>query len=97
MFAGELNKGKRFSLKTIEAMRQAALNKDKVVFSKQAILNMKKNSKALIIKELSGIVYGRYSSITEAALALNCSSKTIQRCLKSDSKLLKRRWRVSHD
>lgn len=78
-------------------MKQAALNKNKVIFTKQTLLNMKKNSKAILVKELSGIIYGKYSSINEAALALNCSSKTIQRSLNSDSKKLKRRWIVNYD
>jgi group I intron endonuclease len=95
---GELNKGKTFSPETIEAMKQAALIRKNRNFSEEAILNLKKNSKAILVKELSsGIIYGRYPSIIEAALALNCSSKTIQRSLKSPSKQLKRRWIVYYD
>jgi group I intron endonuclease len=95
---GELNKGKTFSPETLEAMRQAALIRKNRDFSKEAILNLKKNSKAILVKVLSsGIIYGRYTSITAAALALNCSSKTIQRSLKSPSKQLKRRWIVCYD
>jgi group I intron endonuclease len=95
---GELNKGKTFSPETIEAMKQAALIRKNPIFSEEAILNLKKTSKAILVKELSsGIIYGRYPSMTEAALALNCSSKTIQRSLKSPSKQLKRRWIVYYD
>lgn len=96
-----LNKGQTFSPETIEAMKQAALHRKNPLFSEESLLNLslayKKNSKAIVVRELSsGIIYGRYPSITDAALALNCSSKTIQRSLKSPSKQLKRRLVVSY-
>ena len=91
----ELNKGKTFSPETIEILKQPVLKEENKNFSQE----LKSNShKATLIKELSsGIIYGRYANITEAALALNCSSKTIQRSLKSPSKQLKRRWIVNYD
>ena len=52
---------------------------------------MKNNSKSIIVKELNNTVYGEFNSIVETAKALNCSTKTIQRTLKSSSKLLKGR------
>lgn len=93
----ELNKGKTFCPKTIKAIKQASVNRKKVAFTDEAILNMKKNSKAILVRELSGIIYGRYPSIANTALSLNCSSKTIYRSLKSRSKLLKKRWIVNYD
>lgn len=88
---GYLNKGKTFSAGTIQAMRDSALNRGKVNYSEQGNLNMKKNSKSIVVKELNNTVFGEFNSIVEAAEALNCSTKTIQRTLKSPSKLLKGR------
>jgi predicted transcriptional regulator YheO len=72
-------------------MRHSALNREKFQYSDETLLNMKKNSKPIIVKELNGIVYGEYNSIIETAEALNCSAKTVYRTLKSSSKLLKKR------
>lgn len=57
---------------------------------------MKKRSKAIIVKELNNTIYGEFNSIVETAEALNCSIKTIQRTLKTPSKLLKGRWIVDY-
>jgi NUMOD1 domain len=84
-----LNKGKKFSEEIIQ--KQSALTKNEVVYSKIALANMKKKSKALVIYNLNYTVYGEYPSIIEAARSLNCNEKTIRRALKTESKLLKRR------
>lgn len=93
-----LNKSKYFSSETIENMRQSALNPSIVNYTEQGILigRVKKNSKAVIVKELNNIIYGEFNSITDTAKALNCSTKTIQRTLKSPSKILKGRWILSY-
>jgi group I intron endonuclease len=88
---GDLNRGKSLSPETIEAIRKSALTREKPNYTEQGILNMKKNSKSIIVKELNNTVYGEFNSIVETAEALNCSTKTIQRTLKSPSKLLKGR------
>lgn len=88
---GSLNKGKSFSPETIEAMRESAFNRKKLDYTEEGIFNMKKKSKSVIVKELNNTVYGEFNSIVETAEALNCSTKTIQRTLKSPSKLLKGR------
>jgi len=93
---GSLNRGKTLSSETIETMRQSALNRKPLDYTEQGVLNMKKNSKPIIVKELNNTVYGEFNSIVEAAEALNCSTKTIQRTLKSPSKRLKRRWIVDY-
>ncbi|RYE15303.1 MAG: hypothetical protein EOP34_03725, partial [Rickettsiales bacterium] len=49
MFIGNLNKNKKFSDTIIERMKQSALNRNKIEFSKQALDNMKKASKAIIL------------------------------------------------
>lgn len=88
---GSLNKGKNLSPETIENMRESALKRDNINYTEQSILNMKKNSKAIIVKELNNIIYGEFNSIVDTAKALNCSTKTIQRTLKSPSQILKGR------
>lgn len=87
---GNLNKGKTLSKDTIE---QAALTRKK---PEQAILNMKKKSKPIIIYNLNFTVFGKYSSILEAATSIKCNEKTIRRALKTEKKILKRRWIVNY-
>ena len=62
-----------------------------MLYSEEALENMRKASKALLIKNLDGTVYGHFSSITEAAENLKCSPKTIFRSLRTEKKLLKRK------
>ena len=93
---GNLNKGKNLSTETIEKIRQKALSRDrtKIKLSEQAILNMKKKSKAIILYTLDYTVFGKYNSLTEAAKAINCGVKTIYRALRTEKKILKRRFIV---
>lgn len=93
---GALNRGRSLSPDTIEAIRKSALDIKERTYSEEAILNMKKNSKPIIVKELNGAVYGEFPSIIKAAESLNCSYKTIHRALNSSSKLLKGRWIVNY-
>jgi len=88
---GNFNKGKFLSEETKEKIRQKALNRIQLNYSEEALLNMKKKSKPIILYNLDYTVYGEYSSITEASKAINCSVKTINRALKTDKKFLKRR------
>jgi len=91
-----LNKGKKLSVETIEKIRQKALTKGKVSYSKKTLLNMKKKSKPVMLYNLNNTVFGEYLSITEAAKSINCSVKTINRALKTDKKILKRRFIVKY-
>ena len=93
---GSLNKGKIFSKETIEKMKEVALLRKPRTFSEEALANMKKSSKPIIVYNLDDTVYGEYPSIVEAASSLNCNQKTITRALKSNKKLLKRRWIVKY-
>lgn len=87
---GNLNKGKNLSKETIEKMKEKALTrKKKTSFSPEAILNMQKNSKPIIVYNLDYTVFGEYPSIVEAAKSLKCSDKTIRRALKTQKKILK--------
>ena len=93
---GNLNKGKNLSAETIDKIRQKALSRDrtKIKLSEQAILNMKKKSKEIILYNLDYTVFGKYNSLTEAAKAINCGVKTIYRTLRTEKKILKRRFIV---
>jgi group I intron endonuclease len=93
---GYLNRGKNFTIETIEKMRKKALTKEKPNYSEQAILNMKNKSKSIILYNLDNTVYGEFSSVVEAARTMGCSEKTIRRTLKTEKKLLKRRWIVTY-
>jgi hypothetical protein len=104
MLIGNLNKNKQFSSTTIERMIQSALNRNKVEFNKEALDNMKKASGAdrlrlspIILYNIENrTVFGEYSSITDAALSLNCNQKTIYRALKTEKKVLLRRLIVNY-
>jgi group I intron endonuclease len=88
---GELNRGKFLFNETIERMRQSSLKREKRVYSEEAIFNMRKKSKGLLVLNLDGTVYGKYFSIIEAAKSLQCNVKTISRILKTEKKILRRR------
>ncbi len=96
MAIGNLNKGKSLSPKTIELMREAALNRTKPIYSVEALNNMKKNSKAIFVYNMDYTVYGKFSSIVDAAKYLGCDQKTIRRTLQTPKKILKRRWIIKY-
>uniref|UniRef100_UPI0023F121F1 GIY-YIG homing endonuclease n=1 Tax=Cyathus striatus TaxID=68777 RepID=UPI0023F121F1 len=89
---GELNKGKSFSPETIEKMKSKALERESYSYSDKGYLNLKKRSKSLLVYNLNGTLFGEYLSLTEASKILKSSLKTINRCLKTDKKILKRQW-----
>jgi len=93
---GDLNKGKKLSPETIEKIREKALNRGKVIYSEKRLANMKKKSKPIILYNLNNTVFGEYPSIIEAAKSINCSPRTINRALKTNKKILKRRFIVKY-
>jgi group I intron endonuclease len=93
---GNLNKGKNLSKETIEKLRTKAITREKPIYSEEALLNMKKKSKTVVLYNLDNTVYGEFSSIVEAAKSLGCSDKTIRRALNTEKKVLKRRWIVKY-
>ena len=95
-FITNLNKGKKLSMETIEKLRESARKRGKVEFSYQGLMNLKKNSKPLILYNLDNTVFGEYSSIVDTANSLNCSPKTIYRALMTEKKILKRRYIVKY-
>lgn len=92
---GNLNRGNNLSKETIDKIREKALLREKRVFSEEALRNMKKKSKSIEVYNLNGTLFNIYPSSTEAAANLNCSVKTIYRTLKTENKILKRRFKLS--
>lgn len=90
---GNLNRGKHLSEDTKDKMKEKALARTKPrVLSKELLDTMKKNSKGIVLYNISNrTVYGEYDSILEASKNLNCNEKTIRRALKTESKILLRR------
>ena len=52
------------------------------------------NTRPVVLYNFNGTVYGKYSSIVEAAKSINCCEKTIRRALKTEKRLVKRQWIV---
>jgi hypothetical protein len=55
---------------------------------------MKKKSKPIILYNLDRTVYGNFPCISEAAKTVGCGIKTINRALKTEKKILKKRFIV---
>ena len=87
---GNLNKGKILSPETIEKLRAKALNRPPMSeVTKQKCITLF-NKKAVVLYNLNGTVYGKFSSILEAANSINCGEKTIRRALKTEKRLVKK-------
>lgn len=95
-FITNLNKGKKLSLETRDKIRIKALAKTRTNYFPEALLNTKKNSKGVILYNLNNTIFGEYPSIIEAAKDINCNPKTINRALKIEKKILKRRFIVKY-
>ena len=48
------------------------------------------NTRPVVLYNLDRTVYGKYSTILEAANAINCDEKTIRRALKTEKKFVKK-------
>jgi group I intron endonuclease len=85
---GNLNRGKIFSTETIEKLRVKALNRPPMSdMTKQKCIS---HTRPVVLYNLNGTVYGKYSSILEAAKSINCGEKTIRRALKTEKRLVKK-------
>lgn len=93
---GNLNKNKVLSESTKERIRAKLLDRGKLTYSEEALNNMKKNSKPVILYNLDKTVFGGYVSISEAAKSINCDEKTIKRALQTEKKIVKRRFIVHY-
>lgn len=87
-----LNSGKKLSQETIEKIREKALKRSPMLEeTKQKCI---KHTRPVILYNLNGTIYGEYSTILDAAKAINCNEKTIRRALQTEKKLVKRQWIV---
>jgi group I intron endonuclease len=93
---GNLNRGNKLSEETKEKIRQKSLSRINPTYTEQGIINITKKSKPVILYNKDNTVYGEFSSIVNAANFIRCNEKTIIRALKSESKLLLRRWIVKY-
>jgi group I intron endonuclease len=89
-----LNKGKTLSPEIIEKIREKALNRKPLTYSAEALATMKKKSKPITLYNLDRTVYGNFPSISDAAKTVGCDIKTINRALKTEKKILKKRFIV---
>jgi len=85
-----LNKGVKFSPETIEKMRAKALNRPLALRSDETKQKCITHTRPVVLYNLNGTVYGKYSSILEAAKSINCGEKTIRRALKTKKRLVKK-------
>ena len=85
---GLLNKGQTFSSETLEKMRASALKRGPM--SEETKKKCIANTRPVTLYNLNGTIYGKYSTILEAAKAINCNEKTIRRALNTEKKLVKR-------
>lgn len=89
---GSLNRGKKLSPETIEKLREIALNRPPMNDeTKQKCIT---HTRPVVLYNLNRTVYGEYSTILDAAKAINCNEKTIRRALKTPKSLVKRQWIV---
>jgi group I intron endonuclease len=89
-----LNKGKTLSPEIIEKIREKALNRKPLTYSVEALANMKKKSKPITLYNLDRTVYGNFHSISDVTKTVGCDIKTINRALKTEKKILKKRFIV---
>jgi group I intron endonuclease len=85
---GNLNRGRKFSPETIERIREKALTRSPM--SKETKNKCITNTRPVVFYHLDRTIHGRYSTILEAANAINCNEKTIRRALQTKKKLVKR-------
>ena len=64
--------------------------------TKEVFLNTKKKSKPIILYNLDNTIFGEYPSIVEAAKIVDCSPRTISRVLRTNKKILRKRFIVKY-
>lgn len=79
------------TIQHIANLKKSALTRVKPVYSEEALSNMRKASKPIIVYNLDNTVYGEYPSITAGAESLRCSIKTIRRAMNTPKQILRRR------
>jgi group I intron endonuclease len=91
---GSLNRDNSLSPETIEKLRAKALNRppmsDVTPPLREGGQKCISHTRPIVLYNLNGTVYGKYSSILEAAKSINCGEKTIRRALKTEKRLVKK-------
>ena len=85
---GSLNRGNKLLQETIEKIREKALNRPPM--SEETKKKCITHTRPIIFYNLNGTIYGKYSTIIDAAKAINCNEKTIRRSLQTEKKIVKR-------
>lgn len=85
---GNLNRGRKLSEDTIQKIREKALNR--LPMSDEIRQKCITHTRPVILYNLNGTIYGKYSTILNAANAINCNEKTLRRALQTEKKLVKR-------
>jgi group I intron endonuclease len=83
-----LNRGKKFSPETIDKIKNKALNRP--LMSNKTNNKCITNTRPVVLYNLNGTVYGKYSTILDTANSINCGEKIIRRALKTEKGLVKR-------
>lgn len=91
---GKLNRGKNLSPYTIEKIREKALIKPPM--SGETKIKCITHTRPVVLYNLDRTTYGKYTTILEAAEAINCNEKTIRRALQTEKKLIKKQWIVEN-
>lgn len=84
---GNLNKGKKLSEEIIEKMREKALTRPPI--SNEIKQKCISHARPVILYNLNATIYGNYSTILDAANAINCDEKTVRRALQTEKNLVK--------
>jgi group I intron endonuclease len=85
---GSLNRGNKLRQKTIEKIREKALNRPHM--SEEIKQKYIKHTRPVTLYYLNNTIYGEYYTILDAAKAINCNEKTIRRALQTEKKLVKK-------
>lgn len=84
---GKLNRGRKLPAATVEKIREKAFNRR---HSDETKLKCVSRTRPVILYNLNRTIYGKYSTVLDAATAINCNAKTIRRALQTEKKLVKR-------
>jgi group I intron endonuclease len=84
---GNINTRAKFSPEIIEKMREKALTKPHMAEeTKEKCISI---TRPVVLYNFDKTIYGKYSTIIEAANAINCSKKTLEKALQKKRILLK--------
>jgi group I intron endonuclease len=85
---GSLNRGRQLSEVTIQKIREKSLNR--LPMSDETKQKCITHTRPVILYNLNGTIYGKYSTILDAANAINCNEKTLRRALQTEKNLVQR-------